>query len=178
MADAKYSIDNQLWQAAGMRRRQHARRSNVSLGVCAVDLSGPHEPTPRPGRHIQKHPATYFLVLTLRLDTTAQQVDMATQTEEDVQPAPCPLPQPESRGLIYASLLGSKAEAPEAIKVLLAQIRDDHASLPHTLFFRLHSDRGGEFVKDDLNTIVQITPYIRLPPEDTTPTPTPRPRQP
>ena len=35
------SPDNKVWQAAAMRRRQHYRRSNVSLGVCTVDLSGP-----------------------------------------------------------------------------------------------------------------------------------------
>ena len=28
----RYSPDNRIWQAAAMRRRQHARRSNVSLG--------------------------------------------------------------------------------------------------------------------------------------------------
>ena len=43
----RYSPDK--WQSAEMRRRAHYRRSNVSLtlGVCTVDLSGPHEPSPR-----------------------------------------------------------------------------------------------------------------------------------
>ncbi len=45
----KYSADNALWQSAALRRRAHPRRANVSLGTCSVDLSGPHEPTPRPG---------------------------------------------------------------------------------------------------------------------------------
>ena len=86
---------------------------------------------------------SYFLVLTIRPDRTAETVDIAVQTD-DVQPA---LHEPQSlppdRPLLYAALLGSKAEATEAIKGLLAKINDDHGNLPHTLYFRLHSDRGG-----------------------------------
>ena len=52
--NVKYSADNALWQGAALRRRAHPRRTNVSLGVCSADLSGPHEPTPRPGVHIRK----------------------------------------------------------------------------------------------------------------------------
>ena len=33
---------------------------------------------------------------------------------------------------------------------MLAQINDDHASLPRELYFRLHSDKGGEFVNEEL----------------------------
>ena len=44
---------------------------------------------------------------------------------------------PTDRPLLYAALLGSKAEATEAIKGLLAKINDDHGNLPHTLYFRL-----------------------------------------
>ena len=44
-----YEAENMVWQGAAQRRRAHPRRTNVSLGTCAVDLSGPHEPTPRPG---------------------------------------------------------------------------------------------------------------------------------
>ena len=58
----RYSADNAVWQGAALRRRMHHRRSNVSLGVCAVDLSGPHEPTPRPGGQIAKDPCHYLLV--------------------------------------------------------------------------------------------------------------------
>ena len=91
-----------------MRRRQHARRSNVSLGVCTVDLSGPHEPSPRPGKQIYRDTVSYFLVLTIRPDRTAETVDMTVQTD-DVQPAP-PEPQflPSDRPLLYAALLASK----------------------------------------------------------------------
>ena len=35
----KYNPDTVTWQGAGMRRKQHFRRTNESLGVCAVDLS-------------------------------------------------------------------------------------------------------------------------------------------
>ena len=150
----RYSPDNRIWQAAAMRRRQHTRRTNTSLGVCTVDLSGPHEPSPRLGRQIHKDPVTYFLVLTLRPDRTAETVGMAVQTDDadhDVEPAdPEPQARVPDRPLLYAALLGSKAEAADAVKELLAQINDDHASLPHTLYFRLHSDRGGEFLSEEL----------------------------
>ena len=133
-----------------MRLRAHARRSIVSLGVCTVDLSGPHEPSPRPGNHIHFDTATYFLVLSVRPDRTGEKVDMAVQTGDE-EPAP-PEPQPEmgNRPLLYAALLGSKAEAAEAVKTLLAKVNDDHGGLPHELVFRLHSDKGGEFLSEDL----------------------------
>ena len=166
----RYSPDNKVWQAAAMRRRQHTRRSNVSLGVCTVDLSGPHEPTPRPGKQIHKDQATYFLVLTVRPDRTAEMIEVQTQTEESDGIAPIPAqleqsvasaekrspsseqppPTSEDKVLIYAALLSAKTEAPDAIKALLAKVNDDHGNLPHTLFFRVHSDRGGEFVNDEL----------------------------
>ena len=50
------------------------------------------------------------------------------------------------RALLYAALLGSKQEAAAAIKLLLAQINNDHANFPSELVFRLHSDQGGEFM--------------------------------
>ena len=55
------------------------------------------------------------------------------------------------RPRVYAALLGSKSEAAEAIKTLLANINDDHAGLSHTLCFRLHSDSGTEFVNQELS---------------------------
>ena len=56
----KCSAGNALWQGAALRRRMHHRRTNVSLGVCTTDVSGPHEPTPRPGGHIAKDPCYCF----------------------------------------------------------------------------------------------------------------------
>ena len=91
---------------------------------------------------------SYFLVLTLRPDRTAETVDMGAQTDDADPAAPEPQPPPPDRPLLYAALLGSKAEATEAIKGLLAKINDDHGNLPHTLYFRLHSDRGGEFLSE------------------------------
>ena len=70
-------------------------------------------------------------------------MDIAVQTN-DVQ-----LASPEHQflqsdtPLLYAALLVSKAEATDAIKGLLAKNNDDHGNLLHTLYFRLHSDRGG-----------------------------------
>ena len=83
------------------------------------------------------------MVLAVRPDQTAETSDVAVQTG-DVQADPHgPQPNPPDRPLLYAALLGSKAEATEAIKLLLAKINDDHGNLPHTLYFRLHSDKGG-----------------------------------
>ena len=112
---------------------------------------------------IHKDTVTYFLVLTVRPDRTAEKIEAETQTCDtdltaspapNVEPAPPPQQQSESsdRPLIYAALLGSKAEAPDAIKGILAKVNDDHGNLPHTLYFRLHSDRGGEFVNQQLET--------------------------
>ena len=53
--------------------------------------------------------------------------------------------------LIYAALLGTKCEAATAIKHLLAQINNDHANFPTELVFRLHSDKGGEFMNEELD---------------------------
>ena len=143
-----------------MRRRSHYRRSNVSLGVCTVDLSGPHEPSPRPGKQIHRDTVNYFLVHTIRPDQPSSVVEAVTQTEgepgeeEAGPPVAVPdAPGPETelrRPLIYAALLGQKSEATEAIKGLLAKVNDDHAGLPHTLYFRLHSDRGTEFTNQEL----------------------------
>ena len=148
----KYSSLSAIWQGAAMRRRRHMRRSNKSLGVCAVDLSGPHEKTPRPGYNIGKNHCFYFLALTVRPDKTAESCDIAIQATEQVQTADrVQIEQEDSDdALIYAELLGSKDEAPAAIKKLLAQINNDHANFPHTIIFRIHSDRGGEFVNADL----------------------------
>ena len=86
----KYSAENALWQGAAQRRRAHPRRTNVSLGVCSVDLAGPFEPTPRPGKPLHKHPCHYFLVLTVRPDFSAQTHDVAiqatTETDQGVPP--------------------------------------------------------------------------------------------
>jgi len=139
----RYSPDNRIWQAAAMRRRQHARRSNVSLGVCTVDLSGPHEPSPRPGKQIHRDTGSYFRVLAVRPDQTADTSDVAVQTRDVQADRHEPQPNPPDQPLLYAALFGSKAEATEAIKLLLAKINDDHGNLPRTLYFRLHSDKGG-----------------------------------
>ena len=59
----KYSKKNKYWQAAGQRRHLHKRYKNQLRGVCAVDLSGPHEPTPMPGHRVGSKSAHYFLVV-------------------------------------------------------------------------------------------------------------------
>ena len=61
--EVKYTAESAVWQGAAQRCRAHPRRTNVSLGTCSVDLSGPHEPTPRPGGPFTRNPCHYFLAL-------------------------------------------------------------------------------------------------------------------
>ena len=84
----RYDPDNKVWQAAAMRKRAHYRRTNVSLGVCTVDLSGPHEPSPRPGKQLHRDTVSYFLVLTLRPDQPPIHVEAATQTDIEAEAIP------------------------------------------------------------------------------------------
>jgi len=56
----KYQADNAHWQAAALRKRAHHRRTNKSLGVATVDLSGMLEPTPRPGGRVTSSLASIF----------------------------------------------------------------------------------------------------------------------
>ena len=136
-----------------MRRRMHSRRSNASLGVCAVDLSGPHEQTPRPGSQIAKDPCRYFLALSVRPDLSTEICEIAVQTGNPDEPDNQQVARTRSETrpvLIYAALLGTKSEAPRAIQHLMAHINNDNASFPTEILFRLHSDQGTEFVNDDL----------------------------
>ena len=111
--NAKYNPASALWQGAGLRRRAHPRRSNKRLGTCSVDLSGPHEATPRPGQVHMKNACRYFLALTVRPDLTADTREIAVQHTPEVQMAEFK----ESsfveldNGLTYAALLGTKSEA-------------------------------------------------------------------
>ena len=150
----KYAADNAVWQGAALRRRMHHRRTNVSLGVCAVDLSGPHEPTPRPGGQIAKDPCHYFLALSVRPDDSAARCDVAVQTSGPEEPSAEgsgePVAQKQKPVLIYAALLGAKSEASDAVKHLLAQCNNDHANFPTEIIFRVHSDLGTEFMNEDL----------------------------
>ena len=113
-----------------MRRRARPRRTSKRLGTCSVDLSGPHEATPRPGKHYMKDPCYYYLALTVRPDLTADTREMAIQATPDVQTAEFV----ESSfvelddALTYAALLGTNSEAALAIKHSLAQINNDHAN--------------------------------------------------
>ena len=52
--------------------------------------------------------------------------------------------------LYYAALLTKKSEAPDRIQEILAQVRSEHGNLPEKLVYRVHSDRGGEFVNAKL----------------------------
>ena len=96
----RYPPDNQVWLSAAMRRRTHYRRSNVSLGVCTVDRSGPHEPSPRPGKQIHRDTVSYFLVFTIRPDQPLSTVEAVARTEEEPgeEAAGPPVAAPDAQG--------------------------------------------------------------------------------
>ena len=144
-----------MWQAIGTRRRAHPRRSNVALGVCSVELSGPHEPSPRPGSHIHCDPVSYFLVLNVWPDQTTEKGDVAVQTGEDeaVQSEPCSIT--GGQPLLYAALLGSRAETGEAVKRLLAKVNDDHGGLPQELVLLFHHNTEEGVSSEDLTRYCQ-----------------------
>ena len=51
---------------------------------------------------------------------------------------------------VYADILNAKGDAAVAVMKLLARVKDDHASLPTEIVFRLHSDKGQEFLSKEL----------------------------
>ena len=52
--------------------------------------------------------------------------------------------------LVYAEVIHAKSDAAAAVKRLLARVKDDHASMPSEIVFRLHSDTGQEFLSVEL----------------------------
>jgi len=85
------------------------------------------------------------------VQTTAEQTtEVVPATENQVEGSPSSnigVHKPQA-ALLYVALLGTKDEAEEEIKKLLAQINNDHANYPTELIFRLHSDKGGEFMSE------------------------------
>lgn len=157
----QYDRDNATWLAAAQRRHAHRRRENVLTGVASVDLSGPHEPTPRTGYQIGQHPGRYFLVMTLRPDAGQGRCTLGTQTDDAppepaaegapaADPAPADGDPPEfedSRGpLLYVEILERKSDATDAIMRIFARVRDDLGHLPQYMPHRIHSDKGQEFL--------------------------------
>ena len=133
----KYTKESALWQAAAQRRHMHRRHKNQSLGVCSVDLSGPHEGTPQPGLRISSSQAHYFLVLTAKFGE-------AKTTEEPPPEAPPETPDTEDASkedppledekwvspILYAALLERKSDAPKRIQGILAQVRAEFGGMP------------------------------------------------
>ena len=81
-------------------------------------------------------------------------VQTSCTAEAEVQGGQEELRQPVGRrpALIYAALLGVKSEAASAVKHLLAQVNNDHASFPTEIVFRIQSDQGSEFMNEDLDS--------------------------
>ena len=78
-----YKAGNASWMAAAQRKHSHRRRTNQLLGVASVDLSGPHEPTPRVGAKVGERPGQYFCVLTIRPHNSASTTTRGTQCNLD-----------------------------------------------------------------------------------------------
>ena len=122
-----------------------------------MDLSGPHEPSPQPGRKVGSALAHYFLVLSVRFAPAGKakegvgeakdtdEADKVGDPAEDLQ-----------RPILYAALLEKKGDAPKAIMGLLAQIRSEHGGFPQGLVFRLHSDKGLEFINEELDDYLKF----------------------
>ena len=106
-----YDRNSSTWLAAAQRRHQHRRRSNALLGVAAVDLSGPREPTPMIGQRLGNKPGHYFVVLTIEVDR-AGYCSTESQTEPvDGAPAGPAVP-PDSDDAAAADTAGADDEAP------------------------------------------------------------------
>ena len=89
-------------------------------GVCSVDLSGPHEATPRPGGQIAKDPCHYFLAFTVRPDTSAETHEIAIQTtgpeqEESAQPEVPENAVPDASAMIHAAP-GRSVSSPKEVR--------------------------------------------------------------
>ena len=104
-----YDRNSSTWLAAAQRRHQHRRRSNALLGVAAVDLSGPHEPTPMIGQRLGNKPGHYFVVLTIEVDRTGY-----CSTESQTEPAAVTAFPPVSDGAAAADAVGANGGAPDS----------------------------------------------------------------
>ena len=183
--EKQYDKHDALWQAAAQRRHLHKRRANQSLGVCSVDLSGPHEGTPQPGSRVGSSLAHYFLVITVKF---AEEVDgeqpaggqnhdvqhggsdaRVPDSERKVAPhfvdpfaagsdAPAPDSQQESwkKPILYAAIMEKKSDTPSKLQRLLAQIRSEHGTMPSKLVYRVHSDCGLEFLNEALDEYLRF----------------------
>ena len=142
-------------QSAAMRRKQHRRLDSAPEGTLAVDLSGPHTPTPLPDRPVSPdHCARYYLVAMYyppgetiqppnvvdnsRFDDVTDLDDNAPDLIADVS-AVFP-----GKFLMYTRLqVGKSAEETLiSIQSVIAQIHGEARGK----VIRLHSDRGGEFI--------------------------------
>ena len=161
----KYNKKSAVWQAAGQRRHMHRRHGNQSIGVCSVDLSGPHEGTPQPNQRIQSNQAHYFLVLSIKLGNPKEEDSPQPEAPEgSPQPEAPPDDPPEEvpalvqeevqeefmKPILYVALLAKKSEAASKIQELLALVRSEFGNMPDRLVYRLHSDLGGEFINAEL----------------------------
>ena len=122
----------------------HRCHGNQSIGVCSVDLSGPHEGTPQPNQRIQSNQAHYFLVLSIKLGTPKEEEAPQPEVPEgSPQPEAPPDDPPEEvpvlvqdevqeevqeefmKPILYVALLAKKSEAASKIQELLALVRSD-----------------------------------------------------
>ena len=121
---------------------------------------------PRAGAALGQRPGHYFCALTLSPGPTVGSSSRTVQAEAEDPAAGAPpvdggdgppapqAPANEGHGpampLIYVEVIASKADATGAVKRLLAHARGDHGSFPQGAAFRVHSDRGQEFLTHEL----------------------------
>ena len=72
----------------------------------------------------------YFLVMSVHPDKGPSE-DAGDSPEPD---------ETRKRPLLYVEILKRKADAPYAVKRLLAEVRDDHRYIPSGVVFRYHSE--------------------------------------
>ena len=105
------------------------------------------------------------MVLTIYPDVTPKGVTFSTQTpnwetgEEPVgaEEMEVDTTTVESRlPLLYAALLNRKSDTTREVKKLLAKVRDDHKHLPGGIVFRVHGDKGSEFLTTEMEKYLAL----------------------
>ena len=171
-----YKAGDATWLHAAQRRHAHRRRSNFTVGVASVDLSGPHVATPTPGTRIGTSGGRYFVVMVVRPDLNGGRRDAGCQAVEagDAQeghvaddrgaqnegeeqgPAEEVQSYQPHNPLIYVEIIEFKHQASQAIMKMIALMREELGGFPSSLpeswtVHRLHSDKGGELLPRSLD---------------------------
>ena len=109
-----------------------------------MDLSGPHIGTPMIGSKVGNKLGHYFVVLHIRPLRRPRMRTVGTQRSEDQDFLDIEAENDfkDLEPLIYVDIVAQKKDSTEAVKRLIARVRDDHGHMPREVLLRLHSDRG------------------------------------